>query len=146
MYDRIFAGTLLVLSGLLVWAAIQLDVPFQYEPLGPKAFPVILGALLALTSVWIIIKPSKNSWHPTKDLLAKIFSGLLLMVMYAYLFEHAGFIISTFVVGSVFSWLFGEKPMPAAIYALVMSVSSYFLLKYALQLNVPTGAWLASFF
>jgi putative tricarboxylic transport membrane protein len=146
MYDRIFAGTLLVLSGLLVWAAVKLDVPFQYEPLGPKAFPIILGVLLAIASIWLMIKPSKNSWHPTTELIAKLLSGLLLMVVYAYLFEHAGFIISTFVVGSVFSWLFGEKPFKAAIYALIMSVASYFLLKHALQLNVPTGIWLSGLF
>ncbi|WP_394165209.1 tripartite tricarboxylate transporter TctB family protein [Neptunomonas phycophila] len=146
MYDRIFAGALLLLSGLIVWAALKLDVPFQYEPLGPKAFPVILGVILAITSVWLLIKPSKNDWHPSKEILGKILAGLVLLTVYAALFEHAGFIVATFIVGGVFSWLFGEKPIRAGVYALVMSVISYFLLSSLLQLNVPSGTWWAGVF
>ncbi|WP_241234985.1 tripartite tricarboxylate transporter TctB family protein [Amphritea opalescens] len=146
MYDRILAGILLVLSGLIVWAALQFDVPFQYEPLGPKAFPVILGILLTIFSVWLIIKPDKNSWYPTADIMKKLLAGLVLMIAYAALFEKAGFILATFLVGSVFSWLFGETPKRAAVFALIMSVISYFLLTLLLQLNVPSGTWLASVF
>ncbi|WP_372743058.1 tripartite tricarboxylate transporter TctB family protein [Neptunomonas sp.] len=145
MYDRLFAGTLLVLSGLIVWAALQLEVPFQYEPLGPKAFPVILGALLAMTSIWLIIKPDENKWHPSSEIVKKMLIGLVLMIVYAALFERAGFIVATFIVGGVFSWLFGETPKRAGLYALVMSVISYFMLTSLLQLNVPSGAWWSSF-
>jgi putative tricarboxylic transport membrane protein len=139
MYDRILAGTLLLLSGLVAWAALSLDVPFQYEPLGPKAFPVILAALLAIAALWLMYRPSKNDWHPNAAVLAKLAGGLCLMVLYAVLFESAGFIVATFLVGSLFSWLFGETPLRAAGYALVMSLGSYFLLKDLLQLNVPAG-------
>ncbi len=61
MYDRIFAGTLLLLSGLLAWAATQFKVPFQYEPLGPKAFPIIIAVILAISSIYLLFaKPSTN--------------------------------------------------------------------------------------
>ncbi len=139
MYDRILAGVLLLLSGLVAWAALSLDVPFQYEPLGPKAFPVILAVLLALAASWLMYRPAKNDWHPNAAVLVKLAAGLCLMVTYALLFEPAGFIIATFVVGALFSWLFGETPLRAAGYALAMSLSSYFLLKELLQLNVPAG-------
>lgn len=139
MYDRIFAGTLLALSGLIVWAALQLEVPFQYEPLGPKAFPVILASLLALSAVWLMFKPSKDDWFPTKEVLLKLLLALGLMAVYAFLFEFAGFIGATFVVGAVFSWLFGETLVRAAVFAIVMSVVSYFLMTTLLQLNVPAG-------
>lgn len=146
MYDRILAGILLVLSGLIVWAALQFDVPFQYEPLGPKAFPIILSILLSIISVWLIIKPDENSWHPTTAITKKLIAGLVLMIVYAALFEEAGFILSTFLVGAAFSWLFGETPKRAGLFALVMSVISYFLLTSLLQLNVPSGTWWAGVF
>ncbi|MBN0986788.1 tripartite tricarboxylate transporter TctB family protein [Amphritea sp. ZJ14W] len=146
MYDRILAGILLVLSGLIVWSALQFDVPFQYEPLGPKAFPIILSILLSIVSVWLIIKPDANNWHPTADIMKKLFAGLVLMVVYAALFKGAGFILATFIVGGAFSWLFGETPKRAALFALVMSVISYFLLTSLLQLNVPSGTWWAGVF
>lgn len=142
MYDRIFAGTLLLLSGLIAWTAVGFEVPFQYEPLGPKAFPVILAILLAVAAGWLLVKPSKNDWHPDRTVLFKLLTGLGVMTLYAVLFESAGFILSTFLVGAVFSWLFGEKPWRAAAYSLALSLSGYFLLKDLLQLNVPAGALL----
>ncbi len=142
MYDRIFAGALLLLSGLIVWTAVGFDVPFQYEPLGPKAFPILLSVLLALAALWLIIRPSENDWLPDRKILVKLLSGLVVMGAYAALFETAGFIPATFLAGTAFSYFFGEKPLRAAAYALVLSVSSYFLLKDVLQLNVPVGALL----
>ncbi|WP_100187252.1 tripartite tricarboxylate transporter TctB family protein [Marinomonas sp. BSi20584] len=139
LYDRIFAGALLVLSGLIAWTAFHFDVPFQYEPLGPKAFPIILSIVLAACCVWMIVKPDKNSWHPTKEIVTKIVIGLVIMVLYAVLFEKAGFIIATTIVGAIFSWLFGEKPLKAFLYALALSLISYFLLADLMELNVPTG-------
>jgi len=139
LYDRIFAGVLLGLSGLIAWTAFNFDVPFQYEPLGPKAFPIILSLILAVSCVWVIVKPDKNSWKPNKEVLKKVLSGLVVMILYAFLFEEAGFIISTVLVGTSFSWLFGEKPLKAFLYALALSVISYFLLADLMDLNVPTG-------
>ncbi|SBS25175.1 Tripartite tricarboxylate transporter TctB family protein [Marinomonas spartinae] len=139
LYDRIFAGAFLVLSGLIAWTAYHFNVPFQYEPLGPKAFPLILSGIAALCCVWLFIKPSQNTWHPTKEVWVKILSGLGIMVLYAALFEKAGFIISTTLVGTIFSWLFGEKLLKAFLYALVLSLISYFLLADLMQLNVPVG-------
>ena len=140
MYDRIFAGTLLLLSGLVAWAAAQFDVPFQYEPLGPKAFPLIISALLAIAACWLLIKPGVNRWKPASSVLLKLAGALGLMYLYASLYEPAGFIIATTVVGGMFSWLFGEKPLKAGLYALTMSVLSFFLLTSLLQLNVPAGS------
>ncbi|MAF16923.1 MAG: tricarboxylic transporter [Marinomonas sp.] len=139
MFDRLFAGALLGLSGLIAWTAYHFEVAFQYEPLGPKAFPLILSAVLAVCSIWLIIKPSANKWAPTGAVLVKLISGVLLMAGYAFLFEKAGFIISTAIVGTVFCVLFGEQTKRAVLYSVTLSVVSYFILKHVLQLNVPTG-------
>lgn len=139
MYDRIFAGTLLLLSGLLAWAATQFKVPFQYEPLGPKAFPIIIAVILAISSIYLFAKPSTNSWKPSKSVILKLIGALAVFWMYAYLYEPLGFIVANTVVGALFSWFFGERPIKALLYALILSVVSYFLLTSALQLNVPLG-------
>lgn len=140
MFDRIFAGSLLALSGLIAWTAYHFEVPFQYEPLGPKAFPIILSIVFAMCAVWLFIKPDQNMWHPTSLVLKKIVSGLAIMLAYAALFKYVGFIIATTIVGATFSWLFGEKPVKAFLYALVLSIVGYFLLVELLELNVPIGA------
>lgn len=139
MYDRIFAATLLVLSGLIAWTAYHFEVAFQYEPLGPKAFPLILSVLLGSTALWLFVKPDTNHWHPTKDILLKLLAGFIIMLAYAFIFERLGFVLATTIVGGVFSWLFGQKPLHAGLYALILSVISYFLLKELMELNVPVG-------
>ncbi|WP_055463068.1 tripartite tricarboxylate transporter TctB family protein [Marinomonas fungiae] len=139
MFDRLFAGALLCLSGLIAWTAFHFEVPFQYEPLGPKAFPLILSAVLGFCSVWLLVKPSANKWAPTGAVLIKLLSGVALMTGYAFLFEKAGFIVSTAIVGTVFCILFGEKPVRAIMYSVILSVVSYFVMKHLLQLNVPIG-------
>lgn len=139
MYDRIFAGTLLVLSGLFAWAATQFKVPFQYEPLGPKAFPLIIAAVMAVSAAYLLFRPSANDWKPSSSVLLKLGCALALFWVYAYLYEPMGFIVANTLVGAVFSWLFGERPLRAALYALFLSVTSYFILTSALQLNVPVG-------
>ena len=139
MHDRLFSGALLGLSGLIAWTAYNFEVPFQYEPLGPKAFPIILSSILSICAVWLFLKPSNNSWAPSKEVILKLASGTALMTSYAYLFDKAGFIISTAIVGFVFSMLFGEKPLKSAVYSIALSVVSYLVLKHLLQLNVPVG-------
>ncbi len=139
MYDRIFAGVLLVLSGLVAWAATQLQVPFQYEPLGPKAFPLILFALMAISAIWLAFKPDAGRWQMERAVLIRIIQALVILFAYAWMYDRLGFIIATTIVGGVFSWMFGEKPLRAGAYALVLSVCSYFLLTTLLQLNVPAG-------
>lgn len=139
MFDRLFAGALLGLSGLIAWTAYHFEVPFQYEPLGPKAFPLILSCLLAVCATWLVLKPSPNTWKPSMAVLIKLLSGVVLMTGYAFLFETTGFMVSTAIVGAVFCVLFGEEPKRAILYASTLSVVSYFVLKHLLQLNVPTG-------
>jgi putative tricarboxylic transport membrane protein len=78
----------------------------------------------------MMVKPDQNSWHPNKEILTKVIIGLLIMVLYAVLFEKAGFIISTTLVGAIFSWLFGEKPLKAFLYALILSLISYFFSRF----------------
>ena len=59
--------------------------------------------------------------------------------MYAFTLRPLGFLVTTAVVGALFSWLFGERIKRAALFAVIMSVVSYFLLTTVLQLNVPAG-------
>lgn len=139
MQDRIFGLVLLALSGLVAWSASQLQVNFLYEPLGPKAFPILLSALLAVSSIYLVIKPSPEGWKTNAGTLSKLGMTLVTLWIYASIYEPLGFVIATTVIGSILSWMFGEKPKQAVIFSAVMSGVSYFLLTELLQLNVPLG-------
>ena len=52
------SGALLLLLGIgAIWHAQSLSVPFASDPIGPKAFPTIAGAVLALAGASIMLRP-----------------------------------------------------------------------------------------
>ena len=46
MSERIFGGVLVLISLVGLFIARGFEAPFSYEPVGPKAFPMIVLALL----------------------------------------------------------------------------------------------------
>ena len=59
--DRILSLLLLGLAAFVAVQAMQLEVPFSYDPVGPRAFPLGLAILLAaLASVRHLAWQSKG--------------------------------------------------------------------------------------
>ena len=48
MADRILGVLALALALTMAWMAQAYQAEFSYEPVGPRAFPLLLAALLAL--------------------------------------------------------------------------------------------------
>src|SRR5690606_7454976 len=95
MADRCFSLALMVLAVALGAAAWQLDVPFQYEPVGPKAIPLILAVLLFATALWLVIRPDTIKQAYGRDMLLRHGLVVLLLLAYAWSFEPLGFVLST---------------------------------------------------
>ena len=70
MSDRIFALIWLAVCALITVQMVQLDVPFAYDPVGPKAFPSLMAGLMALCCLYLLLKPDRDIHWPD-------FSGLL---------------------------------------------------------------------
>jgi putative tricarboxylic transport membrane protein len=61
--DRIFGGVCVVLAAAYVYFALQVQTAFISDPLGPKAFPVIIGVILAIGGIYAIARPDADpSW------------------------------------------------------------------------------------
>ncbi|WP_458734323.1 tripartite tricarboxylate transporter TctB family protein [Zobellella taiwanensis] len=140
MADRCFSLALMVLAVALGAAAWQLDVPFQYEPVGPKAIPLILAVLLFATALWLVIRPDTMKQAYGRDMLLRHGLVVLLLLAYAWSFEPLGFVLSTLLVGSVFARLFGAGWQRALLYSAALGGVGYVLLSLVLELNVPVGA------
>lgn len=139
MQDRILSVVTLLLSGVVIFAATKFHVPYQYEPLGPKAFPVMIAGLLAVASLWLFFRPDEDKWQPSAQVVGKLVAAVVLMFVYALLYDTLGFLLSTLLISGLFSWLFGARPVTAALYAAAISIVGYFVLSWVLELNVPTG-------
>jgi len=147
---RIAADRLLgfALIGLAAFAAIhawQLQIPFSYEPVGPKAFPIALSIILALLASVLIFRPGENGHWPNKALALKLIKVLGVLVVYASLFTQLGFIVTTFFAVLALSRLFGATWKKALITSFLMVLCSYLLFTQALGISLPDGYWLSDF-
>jgi putative tricarboxylic transport membrane protein len=140
MADRIFALVLMLAAVALGAAAWQLEVPFQYEPVGPKAIPLILAVLLFGCTAWLAVKPDRLKEKYGRSMFGRHLLVVLGLLVYAWSFEVLGFMISTVLVGTVFARLFGLGWGKAALYSAVLGGVGYVLLSRVLELNVPVGA------
>ena len=75
--DRV-AGVILLL--VAIWYGMEattLETSILSDNLGPSAFPLLLGILLGIFSLYMIIKPDPNPQWP--DLSAWIRMGLIIL-------------------------------------------------------------------
>ncbi|MDP3814230.1 tripartite tricarboxylate transporter TctB family protein, partial [Pseudomonas sp.] len=134
MYVRLFAAIWLLVCVFLALVAWGFQAPFSYDPVGPRAYPLLLLVLMGLASLWLVCKPSAERDTPISWALARkaalCFAALL---AYALLFEPLGFILSTALAGFCLGLLFTGKPLPSAISGVLMGVLLYGLFDYLLD-------------
>ncbi|GHB31952.1 tripartite tricarboxylate transporter TctB family protein [Salinicola rhizosphaerae] len=140
--DRILSLLLLGLAAFIAVQAWHLDVPFSYDPVGPKAFPLILSALLAILAVVLFVRPGPSGQWPSGALLLRLLFTLVLLFVYAALFVDLGFLATTAIVSVAIAWLFGATPLKALIGGVLLAAGSYLLFTYALGISLPTGSWI----
>jgi putative tricarboxylic transport membrane protein len=139
MVDRIFGLVLLAVALGYGALAFRLEAPFQYDPLGPGAWPEILAVALTVAAVALQFTPDENpDWGGAATLrrLALVFAGL---VLYALSFVAAGFILSTTVFCAAVAWYLGVRPLRAVAFGALVGVPGYFICTRLLVLNLPSG-------
>ena len=75
-------------------------------------------------------------------LLSKFLPGVLLVILYAWLFEKAGYLVSTALF--MFGWqklVEKEGWLKTAIIAVLSAGCMYALFSYLLKVYLPTGTW-----
>lgn len=143
--DRVLGIALIGLAAFIAVQAVQLELPFSYEPVGPKAFPVGLSILLTVLSLVMILRPGPNGQWPHKALALKLLLVLALLLAYAVLFTQLGFIASSLLVVTALARLFDATWGKALITGVLMSVIGYFLFTTALGISLPSGDWFDTF-
>lgn len=141
MADRIFGSIALVISliyGFIAFTIIK--APFQYDPLGPEAWPRILSVVAALCCLYIIARPDGYKFKVLGHTLTRIALVVLLLSAYAVLFERLGFIISTALFCGVLSNMLGATGKQAVLFAIASGILGYGLCVGLLDLNLPAGA------
>lgn len=149
MSQRILGAILLAICIALAIVAWDYRAPFSYEPVGPRAYPLLLLGLLIGGTLYLLFKPVSNvvvekighdeDVPMDRQMLIKVSTCVLLLVVYAALFERLGFVLSTLLFGFCIARLYGARWWQCAVTGVLASISLYLLFDYALDVPLPLG-------
>ena len=144
LVPRVFSvAMLLVCLGLAVMAW-PYQAAFSYEPVGPRAFPLLMLALMGLGLIYMVFRPSpvvhsEDDPKLDRETLTKIGLCVVLLLIFAGTFETLGFILSSTLIGIPMARLYGGRWLPSIVIISLMSVGLYLLFDKAMDVPLPLG-------
>ncbi|WP_339487652.1 tripartite tricarboxylate transporter TctB family protein [Pseudomonas sp. EL_65y_Pfl2_R95] len=139
MYVRLFSAIWLLLCISLAFVAWGFQAPFAYDPVGPRAYPLLLLALMGAGSLWLVIKPGLMEQQLHIPTMKRSAMCVLVLLAYALTFEPLGFVLSTTVAVFLLGLLFTGRPVPCLISAVLMGILLFVLFDYLLDVPLPLG-------
>ncbi|MFV0681294.1 tripartite tricarboxylate transporter TctB family protein [Ottowia sp.] len=139
MSDRILGVACVAIGAAMAYFAQGYAAEISYEPVGPRAFPLLLGGLLAAGGLWLAIQPSfKDNWLKQVPLVPLSLS-VVAVFAYAFLFETLGFTIATALMALPVGMAFGGSWKQALAGGLGLGLVLYLLFDKLLDVVLPTG-------
>ncbi|MEQ6917248.1 tripartite tricarboxylate transporter TctB family protein [Halomonas aquatica] len=138
--DRIFGVMMIALAVAYGWGATQLPEPFGgSEAVGPETFPLLLSVVLALSSLYLIVRPDPDNAWPWSRTGIELVISVVVLVLYAMLLQPLGFILSTALAVGTLCWRMGAQPLRAYLTGAVSGLVVYLVFNFALDLALPLG-------
>ncbi|MGF0239354.1 tripartite tricarboxylate transporter TctB family protein [Rhodococcus sp. IEGM1300] len=144
LLQRIFASVLLLACVGLALMAWPYQAAFSYEPVGPRAFPLLMIGLMGLGLLYMLFRPtpivhSEDEPQLDRETLSKIGACIVLLLMFAGMFEPLGFILSSILIGIPMARLYGGRWVPSIIVTTLMSIGLYLLFDKVMDVPLPLG-------
>lgn len=134
--DRIFGLVVLMVALAYIASATQIQSSFLADPVGPRAFPMLIGAVAVISALYLMIRPDPDpNWPPLRTFGA-LLVAVIVLVGYAYSLKPLGFLIPTAVAAAVLSYQISPRARPAAIAGVALSITLYALFNLALGLSL----------
>lgn len=134
--DRIF-GLVVVIGALAFFAgALQIQTSFLSDPVGPRAFPMMIAMAAFLCGLVMILRPDAEPHWPALGVLANLGLALVVLFGYAMLIVPTGFIVATAVAAAGISYLIEKNARNAAVTGVCLSLGLFVIFKYGLGLGL----------
>lgn len=139
MSDRIFAAVWLMVCLLLMIVGWSIQSEFSYEPVGPRAYPLLILGLMTLCSGAILLRRGEVIDWPHKPVLARIALMVLALLIYSLVFEWLGFAIATALMSIAIGRLFDGKWPHCVIAGAALGTGLFFFFDRLLDVPLPVG-------
>jgi len=149
MADRVIVACCVVLALVYFYGTSQIPSLEIGDPLGPKAFPILLGiALLLATGLLVVehLKDAKSAMpsppqpaKPDRRHLPVLGAVVIWMAVYYAFFETLGYVIATTVfLLPLMAWFNRGKWLANVLSAALFSIGSYVMFAW-LDVALPHG-------
>jgi len=139
MSDRIFASICIALAVLMGWGATIIEESFIQDPLGPKAFPLVIAVVLAACGVAMFLRPDEDPVWPHRRKQIQLLWTIGAMILYVQFLPVVGFLVATAIGAGFLSWQLGASVKQACLGGFSISVSIYVVFKLILGLSLARG-------
>lgn len=144
LLQRMFTSMLLLACIGLALMAWPYQAAFSYEPVGPRAFPLLMLALMGVGLLYMLFRPtpivhSDDEPKLDRQTLNKIALCVVLLLIFAGLFEPLGFILSSLLIGIPMARLYGGRWVPSIVVTTLMSIGLYLLFDKLMGVQLPLG-------
>jgi putative tricarboxylic transport membrane protein len=154
MVDRIILACTLVLAGVYFWATTQIPSLDLGDPLGPKAFPRMLGVLLLLGALMLFLEMLRGRRNDKQAGVAgggqsaaqwathhwMVVGVAAWTALYFVAFEPLGYVLSTaaYLLGLTEYFNRGRRLMNV-LTSTLFALGSYLMFTKLLGVNLPPG-------
>lgn len=141
MSDRIFGLLVILVASAYIASATQIQTSFLVDPVGPKAFPMLIGAVAILAGLVLLVRPDPDPEWPMIRTWLSLLVSVAVLTGYAYALRPLGFLLPTAITAAVLSYQISPRIVPAVLSGIGLSAGLFVLFKYALGLGlVPLPA------
>lgn len=134
--DRIFGLVALCVALAFIASALQIQTSFLSDPVGSKTFPILIGAVAAIASLVLILRPDPDPEWPMSRTFGALAVAVTAMAAYAFMLKPLGFLIPTFIVTSILSYQIRPRAVPALITGVSVAAGLFVLFKFILGLSL----------
>jgi putative tricarboxylic transport membrane protein len=143
--DRIVAACALLLAAAYLYAASKLPSLEIGDPLGPKAFPILLGGLFAMSAVLLLVEslrshPARAGELPARGRPRAVAITAAGTAAFFSLLEPLGYLVamSLYLFG-LMAWLHRGSLVACATVSVLFTVASYALFAKVLGVTLARG-------
>lgn len=134
--DRIFGLVVLMVALAYIASATQIQSSFLADPVGPRAFPMMIGVVAAICALFMLVRPDPDPDWPVGRTFFALLVAVVVLVGYAFSLKPLGFLIPTAISAAILSYQISPRVRPAMIAGVALSVGLFVLFNMALGLSL----------